>query len=416
MEEKRTSRNSKRRCSFCGRTEDEVGFLITGVNGCICDSCAEQAHEIMKEAMHHQGQGPTDLNLSELPKPKDIKEFLDQYVIGQDDAKRYLAVAVYNHYKRLLQPKDKNDVEIEKSNIIMVGSTGTGKTLLARTIAKLLHVPFTIVDATVLTEAGYVGEDIESILTRLLQVADYNVEEAERGIVFIDEIDKIARKGDNPSITRDVSGEGVQQGLLKLLEGSVVNVPPQGGRKHPDQKMIPVNTKNILFICGGAFDGIERKIAQRLNTNVVGYSAAKEAVKIDRGNLMQYIAPQDLKSFGLIPEIIGRLPVLTYLNPLDRTALRNILTEPKNSIIKQYVKLFEMDGVKLEFEPEVFEYIVDKAIEYKLGARGLRSIVETIMNDVMFEIPSQQTERFVVTLDYAKQQMGKANVSRLQMA
>lgn len=416
MEEKRTSRNSKRRCSFCGRTEDEVGFLITGVNGCICDSCAEQAHEIVKEAMHHQGQGPTDLNLSELPKPKDIKEFLDQYVIGQDDAKRYLAVAVYNHYKRLLQPKDKNDVEIEKSNIIMVGSTGTGKTLLARTIAKLLHVPFTIVDATVLTEAGYVGEDIESILTRLLQVADYNVEEAERGIVFIDEIDKIARKGDNPSITRDVSGEGVQQGLLKLLEGSVVNVPPQGGRKHPDQKMIPVNTKNILFICGGAFDGIERKIAQRLNTNVVGYSAAKEAVKIDRGNLMQYIAPQDLKSFGLIPEIIGRLPALTYLNPLDRTALRNILTEPKNSIIKQYVKLFEMDGVKLEFESEVFEYIVDKAIEYKLGARGLRSIVETIMNDVMFEIPSQQTERFVVTLDYAKQQMGKANVSRLQMA
>lgn len=416
MEEKRTSRNSKRRCSFCGRTEDEVGFLITGVNGCICDSCAEQAHEIVKEAMHHQGQGQTDLNLSELPKPKDIKEFLDQYVIGQDDAKRYLAVAVYNHYKRLLQPKDKNDVEIEKSNIIMVGSTGTGKTLLARTIAKLLHVPFTIVDATVLTEAGYVGEDIESILTRLLQVADYNVEEAERGIVFIDEIDKIARKGDNPSITRDVSGEGVQQGLLKLLEGSVVNVPPQGGRKHPDQKMIPVNTKNILFICGGAFDGIERKIAQRLNTNVVGYSAAKEAVKIDRGNLMQYIAPQDLKLFGLIPEIIGRLPVLTYLNPLDRTALRNILTEPKNSIIKQYVKLFEMDGVKLEFEPEVFEYIVDKAIEYKLGARGLRSIVETIMNDVMFEIPSQQTERFVVTLDYAKQQMGKANVSRLQMA
>lgn len=416
MEEKRTSRNSKRRCSFCGRTEDEVGFLITGVNGCICDSCAEQAHEIVKEAMHHQGQGQTDLNLSELPKPKDIKEFLDQYVIGQDDAKRYLAVAVYNHYKRLLQPKDKNDVEIEKSNIIMVGSTGTGKTLLARTIAKLLHVPFTIVDATVLTEAGYVGEDIESILTRLLQVADYNVEEAERGIVFIDEIDKIARKGDNPSITRDVSGEGVQQGLLKLLEGSVVNVPPQGGRKHPDQKMIPVNTKNILFICGGAFDGIERKIAQRLNTNVVGYSAAKEAVKIDRGNLMQYIAPQDLKSFGLIPEIIGRLPVLTYLNPLDRTALRNILTEPKNSIIKQYVKLFEMDGVKLEFEPEVFEYIVDKAIEYKLGARGLRSIVETIMNDVMFEIPSQQTERFVVTLDYAEQQMGKANVSRLQMA
>ena len=416
MEEKRTSRNSKRRCSFCGRTEDEVGFLITGVNGCICDSCAEQAHEIVKEAMHHQGQGQTDLNLSELPKPKDIKEFLDQYVIGQDDAKRYLAVAVYNHYKRLLQPKDKNDVEIEKSNIIMVGSTGTGKTLLARTIAKLLHVPFTIVDATVLTEAGYVGEDIESILTRLLQVADYNVEEAERGIVFIDEIDKIARKGDNPSITRDVSGEGVQQGLLKLLEGSVVNVPPQGGRKHPDQKMIPVNTKNILFICGGAFDGIERKIAQRLNTNVVGYSAAKEAVKIDRGNLMRYIAPQDLKSFGLIPEIIGRLPVLTYLNPLDRMALRNILTEPKNSIIKQYVKLFEMDGVKLEFEPEVFEYIVDKAVEYKLGARGLRSIVETIMMDVMFEIPSEDKKEYKVTLDYAKMQLEKANMARLQTA
>ena len=416
MEEKRTSRNSKRRCSFCGRTEDEVGFLITGVNGCICDSCAEQAHEIVKEAMHHQGQGPTDLNLSELPKPKDIKEFLDQYVIGQDDAKRYLAVAVYNHYKRLLQPKDKNDVEIEKSNIIMVGSTGTGKTLLARTIAKLLHVPFTIVDATVLTEAGYVGEDIESILTRLLQVADYNVEEAERGIVFIDEIDKIARKGDNPSITRDVSGEGVQQGLLKLLEGSVVNVPPQGGRKHPDQKMIPVNTKNILFICGGAFDGIERKIAQRLNTNVVGYSAAKEAVKIDRGNLMQYIAPQDLKSFGLIPEIIGRLPVLTYLNPLDRNALRAILTEPKNSIIKQYIKLFEMDGIKLTFEDSVFEYIVDKAVEYKLGARGLRSIVETIMMDVMFEIPSESKKEYKVTLDYAKQQLEKANMARLQIA
>ena len=412
------SKRNKNRCSFCGRMEDEVGFLITGMNGYICDSCATQAYEITQEALGgaKRSGAATKLNLRELPKPLEIKEFLDQYVIGQDDAKRFLSVSVYNHYKRLLQKDGGDDVEIEKSNIIMVGSTGTGKTLLARTIAKLLHVPFTIVDATVLTEAGYVGEDIESILTRLLQVADYNVPEAEQGIVFIDEIDKIARKGDNPSITRDVSGEGVQQGLLKLLEGSVVNVPPQGGRKHPDQKMIPVNTKNILFICGGAFDGIERKIAQRLNTNVVGYSAAKEAVKIDRGNLMQYIAPQDLKSFGLIPEIIGRLPVLTYLNPLDRTALRNILTEPKNSIIKQYVKLFEMDGVKLEFEPEVFEYIVDKAIEYKLGARGLRSIVETIMNDVMFEIPSQQTERFVVTLDYAKQQMGKANVSRLQMA
>lgn len=415
MEDKKSTKN-KRRCSFCGRSEDEVGFLITGMNGCICDTCSEQAHKIVQEAMQHNEQSASGLNLKELPKPKDIKDFLDQYVIGQDDAKRYLSVAVYNHYKRLLQPKDKDDVEIEKSNIIMVGSTGTGKTLLARTIAKLLHVPFTIVDATVLTEAGYVGEDIESLLTRLLQVADYNVAEAERGIVFIDEIDKIARKGDNPSITRDVSGEGVQQGLLKLLEGSVVNVPPQGGRKHPDQKMIPVNTKNILFICGGAFDGIERKIAQRLNTNVVGYSAAKETVKIDRSNMMQYIAPQDLKSFGLIPEIIGRLPILTYLNPLDRTALRNILTEPKNSIIKQYVKLFSMDGVKLEFQPEVFEYIVDKAIEYKLGARGLRSIVETIMMDTMFEIPSRKVDAFTVTLDYAKEQMSKANLSRLQMA
>ena len=414
MEDKSTKK-SKRRCNFCGRSEDEVGFLITGVNGCICDSCSEQAHEIVQEAMRQKGSN-TDLNLAELPKPKDIKDFLDQYVIGQDDAKRYLSVAVYNHYKRLLQPSSKDDVEIEKSNIIMVGSTGTGKTLLARTIAKLLHVPFTIVDATVLTEAGYVGEDIESILTRLLQVADYNVAEAERGIVFIDENDKIARKGDNPSITRDVSGEGVQQGLLKLLEGSIVNVPPQGGRKHPEQKLIPVNTKNILFICGGAFDGIERKIAQRLNTNVVGYGAAKEKVKIDRANLMQYIAPQDLKSFGLIPEIIGRLPILTYLNPLDRTALRNILTEPKNSIIKQYIKLFEMDGVKLEFQPEVFDYIVDKAIEYKLGARGLRSIVETIVMDAMFEIPSHKVDSFVITLDYAKEQMNKANLSRLQMA
>ena len=416
MEDNKTPRNSRRKCSFCGRSENEVGFLITGMNGCICDSCSEQAYEIMQEAMHQKKGAPGELNLKELPKPKEIKEFLDQYIIGQDDAKRYLSVAVYNHYKRLLQKVDKDDIEIEKSNIIMVGSTGTGKTLLARTIAKLLHVPFTIVDATVLTEAGYVGEDIESLLTRLLQVADYNVAEAERGIVFIDEIDKIARKGDNPSITRDVSGEGVQQGLLKLLEGSIVNVPPQGGRKHPDQKMIPVNTKNILFICGGAFDGIERKIAQRLNTHVVGYSAAKDVVKIDRGNLMQYIAPQDLKSFGLIPEIIGRLPILTYLNPLDRTALRNILTEPKNSIIKQYVKLFEMDGVKLEFQPEVFEYIVDKAIEYKLGARGLRSIVETIMMDVMFEIPSQKAKKYEVTLDFAKQQMAKANISRMQTA
>ena len=411
---KEDSRN-KRKCSFCGRSETEVGFLITGLNGCICDQCSQQAYEIVQEAMKPEAK-IGELDLKELPKPKDIKDFLDQYVIGQDDAKRYLSVAVYNHYKRLLQKSGQDDVEIEKSNIIMVGSTGTGKTLLARTIAKLLKVPFTIVDATVLTEAGYVGEDIESLLTRLLQVADYNVAEAERGIVFIDEIDKIARKGDNPSITRDVSGEGVQQGLLKLLEGSVVNVPPQGGRKHPDQKMIAVNTKNILFICGGAFDGIERKIAQRLNTNVVGYGAQKETVKIDRKNMMQYIAPQDLKSFGLIPEIIGRLPILTYLNPLDRGALRNILTEPKNSIIKQYVKLFEMDGVTLTFQPEVYEFIVDKAIEYKLGARGLRSIVETIMMDVMFELPSKRTKKYELTLDYAREQMEKANISRLQNA
>ena len=415
MEDSKTPRN-KRKCSFCGRSENEVGFLITGMNGCICDSCSEQAYEITKEALHQSKGKAEELNLKELPKPQQIKEFLDEYVIGQDDAKRYLSVAVYNHYKRLLQKADEDDVEIEKSNIIMVGSTGTGKTLLARTIAKLLHVPFTIVDAAVLTEAGYVGEDIESLLTRLLQVADYNVPEAEKGIVFIDEIDKIARKGDNPSITRDVSGEGVQQGLLKLLEGSVVNVPPQGGRKHPDQKMIQVNTKNILFICGGAFDGIERKIAQRLNTNVVGYSAAKETVKIDRSNMMQYIAPQDLKSFGLIPEIIGRLPILTYLNPLDRNALRSILTEPKNSIIKQYVKLFKMDKIELVFQPEVFEYIVDKAIEYKLGARGLRSIVETIMMDMMFELPSKKVKSFEVTLDYAQKQMDKANISRLQNA
>ena len=410
------SKRNKNRCSFCGRTEDEVGFLITGMNGYICDSCATQAYEITQEALSgaKRSGAATKLNLRELPKPLEIKEFLDQYVIGQDDAKRFLSVSVYNHYKRLLQKDGGDDVEIEKSNIIMVGRTG--KTLLARTIAKLLHVPFTIVDATVLTEAGYVGEDIESILTRLLQVADYNVPEAEQGIVFIDEIDKIARKGDNPSITRDVSGEGVQQGLLKLLEGSVVNVPPQGGRKHPDQKMIPVNTKNILFICGGAFDGIEKKIAQRLNTHVVGYSAVRNTAVIDKSNMMQYIAPQDLKSFGLIPEIIGRLPVLTYLNPLDRAALRSILTEPKNSIIKQYVKLFEMDNVELTFEATVFEYIVDKAVEYKLGARGLRSIVETIMMDAMFEIPSEHKDHFEVTLDYAKHQLEKANIAKLQTA
>ena len=417
-------------CSFCGRHDDEVGFLITGINGYICDSCAIQAYDIVQQHLGitndassmgnaksmKKGKDVLQLNMKKLPKPLEIKEYLDQYVIGQDDAKRFLAVSVYTHYKRLLQKDNGDDVEIEKSNIIMVGSTGTGKTLLARTIAKLLQVPFTIVDATVLTEAGYVGEDIESILTRLLQVANYNVPEAERGIVFIDEIDKIARKGDNPSITRDVSGEGVQQGLLKLLEGSIVNVPPQGGRKHPDQKMIPVNTKNILFICGGAFDGIERKIAQRMNTHVVGYGAVRNTAAIDKDNMMQYIAPQDLKAFGLIPEIIGRLPVLTHLNPLDRDALRAILTEPKNSIIKQYIKLFEMDGVELKFEDAVFEYIVDKAVEYKLGARGLRSIVETIMMDAMFEIPSKKLENFAVTLDYAKHQLEGMNIARLQNA
>ena len=403
-------------CSFCGRPDTEVSMLIAGISGYICNECAEQAHEIARESMQKSKKGSKagDLDMNELPKPQEIKTFLDQYVIGQDDAKRYLSVSVYNHYKRLLQQDKADDVEIEKSNIIIVGSTGTGKTLLARTIAKLLKVPFTIVDATVLTEAGYVGEDIESILTRLLQVADYDVKAAERGIVFIDEIDKIARKGDNPSITRDVSGEGVQQGLLKLLEGSVVNVPPQGGRKHPDQKMIAVDTKNILFICGGAFDGIERKIAQRLNTHVVGYGSVQNTLKIDKENMMQYISPQDLKSFGLIPEIIGRMPVLTYLNPLSREALLSILTEPKNAIVKQYMKLFEMDDVELTFAPEVYEYIVDKAIEFKLGARGLRSIVEGIMMDAMFDIPTRGDKQFEVTLDYARSQMERSNLSRLQ--
>ena len=395
----------KKRCSFCGRTEEQVALLMTGMTGYICNECVEQAHNILRE----EALLPkSDFNMKELPKPKEIKAFLDEYVIGQDDAKCALAVSVYNHYKRLMQRGSDDEVEIEKSNIIMVGSTGTGKTLLARTIAKLLKVPFTIVDATVLTEAGYVGEDIESILTRLLQVADYNVEEAERGIVFIDEIDKIARKSDNPSITRDVSGEGVQQGLLKLLEGSVVNVPPQGGRKHPDQKMIAVNTKHILFICGGAFDGIEKKIAQRLNTHVVGYNSVQNKMHIDKGDMMQYIMPQDLRSFGLIPEIIGRLPILTSLRPLDRGTLRNILTEPKNSIIKQYVKLMEMDGVKLTFEPETLEYIVDTAVEYKLGARGLRSIVETIMMEKMFEIPSSGVKECNITKEYAQAQVEKS--------
>lgn len=400
------------RCDFCGRSQREVDLLIPGLNGFICNECAEKANEISKEYLGKMQESLlSDLDLKELPKPQEIKEYLDQYVIGQESAKKYLSVAVYNHYKRLSQNKD--DIDIEKSNIIIVGPTGTGKTLLAKTIAKLLKVPFAIVDATVLTEAGYVGEDIESLLVRLLQACDYNVKEAERGIVFIDEIDKIARKSDNPSITRDVSGEGVQQGLLKLLEGSIVNVPPQGGRKHPEQKMIPVDTKNILFICGGAFEGIERKIALRLNTHVVGYGAGNHVNKTEREKLLHYVAPQDLRSYGLIPEIIGRLPVVTNLEPLDRDALRRILVEPKNAIVKQYEKLLSMDGIAFTIEDEALDFIVDKAIEYKLGARGLRSIFETIMMDAMYSLPSMKKKKFVLTRDYAQQQLDSSNFAAI---
>ena len=407
----RSKDNNRRACSFCGRPESDVPLIITGLNAYICSDCVRAAQEIVDA---HMGTGDAPkkqqqaFDMESLPRPAEIKAYLDQYVIGQDDAKRYLAVSVYNHYKRLAQQKNDDGVEIEKSNIIMVGSTGTGKTLMARTIAKLLKVPFTIVDATVFTEAGYVGEDVESILSRLLQVADFDLEQTQRGIVFIDEIDKIARKSDNPSITRDVSGEGVQQGLLKLLEGSIVNVPPKGGRKHPDQDYIHVDTRNILFICGGAFDGIEKKIAQRMNTHVVGYNSVQNVRHMDKGNLMKYILPQDLKSFGLIPEIIGRLPVLTYLNPLDRTALRNILTEPKNSLVKQQIKLFEMDGIKLSFTDDALEYMVDKAVEYKLGARGLRSIMESVMMDLQYAAPTGKEKEITVTRDYARQQLEKS--------
>ncbi|MDR2466293.1 MAG: ATP-dependent Clp protease ATP-binding subunit ClpX [Prevotellaceae bacterium] len=404
---------AKNKCSFCGLNGSKLELLIVGIDACICSGCAEQIYRSLNGMDEYEESAgrkplPPPAPLKSIPKPGKIKAFLDQYVIGQDEAKKYLAVAVYNHYKRIDQPAN-DDVEFEKSNIIMVGETGTGKTLLARSIAKMLQVPFAIVDATVLTEAGYVGEDVESVLSRLLQAANYNVKSAERGIVFIDELDKIARKGDNPSITRDVSGEGVQQGLLKLLEGSLVNVPPKGGRKHPDQQYVVVNTKNILFICGGAFTGIEKLIARRMNTGTLGYRADKEKVSFDKNNLLQYVAPGDLKSFGLIPEIIGRLPVLTYLLPLNKEALRRIVSEPKNAIIKQYIRMFEMDGIKLEFEESVLDYIVEKAVEFKLGARGLRSIFETVMVDAMFESPSKNKKELKITLEYAKERVERFN-------
>ncbi|MFC2100587.1 ATP-dependent Clp protease ATP-binding subunit ClpX [Bacteroidota bacterium] len=411
------AKKEQEHCAFCGRNKDDTNMLIAGLDAHICDYCVTQAQTIIQEETSGKvsGQYPE----LELMKPFEIKEYLDQYIIGQEEAKKVLSVAVYNHYKRISQPVSKqgNDVEIEKSNIIMVGETGTGKTLMARTIAKMLHVPFCIADATVLTEAGYVGEDVESILSRLLQAADYNVASAERGIVFIDEIDKISRKSDNPSITRDVSGEGVQQALLKLLEGAVVSVPPQGGRKHPEQKMIQINTYNILFIAGGAFDGIEKKIGNRLQTHMIGYTTDKEKESIDRDNILQYVAPQDLKSYGLIPEIVGRLPVVTFLSPLEREILIRILTEPKNAIIKQFIKLFEMDDIKLSFNEDVFEYVVDKAIEFKLGARGLRSILEAIMTDAMFNLPSNpDVKELEITKAYAKEKLNKMNIARLKVA